>query len=396
MTLQVNIIGAYHSKFGNRKEDDLYSLYRESLNGALKDADVSAKEIDAVFVGNYSGGSFNQQENIAPYGINIQDDLRFKPMYRVETACTSGSSAIQMAAMAIQSGQIKRAAVVGIEKMNNLPTNDVARILSMATLWPEEGDKGVNAPCMFAELAQGWMKKFGFSEEHLHYWLTKIAAKAYENGSQNPVAHIQKPRSAEEIINLAEEKNPVIHSPLHLHDCSLISDGSAALILEADGVAERKESVAIKSFYNASDFLGSFGKHKSDHFLEGASVAVKKVLKDANITINEAQMAEVHDCFTITELLSYSALGLARPGREFEILEQKEVYPGGKIAINSSGGLKSKGHPIGATGVAMHAHIYKQLTNRPYGINIDNAEIGLTLNIGGSGTSNCASVLIRK
>lgn len=396
MSIQVNIIGAFHSRFGNHEEEDLYSLYTECLSGAIEDAQVKAKDIDAVFVGNYSGGGFNQQENIAPYGINIIPELRFKPLYRVETACTSSSSAIHMAIMAIKSGEINRAAVVGLEKMNSQSTKEVSRILSQATYWPDEGEKGVNAPCMFADLAKGWMKKYGFNEERLHDWLAEIAAKAYANGEKNPVAHIRKARSKEEILALPNEKNPVINDPLRLHDCSLISDGSAALILEAADLTRREDAVRIKSFFNASDYLDSFGKNKSDHYLEGAAVAIKKVLNDAGMSINNIQMAEVHDCFTITELLIYSALGLTRPGREFEALEDKIVYPQGKLVINSSGGLKSKGHPIGATGVAMHAHIYKQLTEDPYGINISNAEAGLVLNIGGSGTSNCASVLLRQ
>lgn len=396
MAEKINIIGAFHSRFGNLESENLYSLFSQSLNGAIADAELTAKDIDAIFVGNYSGGGFNQQENIAPYGINVNPQLRFKPMYRVETACTSGSSAIHMAMMAIKSGYIKRAAVVGLEKMNSLSTREVSRVLSMATHWPEEGEKGVNAPCMFADLANGWMKKFDFNEDRLRDWLSQIAAKNYQNGEKNPVAHIQKGRTAEEIMALPDEKNPVINHPLKLHDCSLISDGSAALILEAAGYSEKANEVEIKSFYNASDFLDNFGKHKSNHYLEGAAVAVKKVLAESGMTIHDIQFAEVHDCFTITELLIYSALGLTRPGREFEALDDKVVLPGGKLVVNSSGGLKSKGHPIGATGVSMHAHVYKQLIGSPYGIEVPNANAGLVLNIGGSGTSNCASILTKE
>lgn len=391
--MQVKITGAYHSRFGKLEEETLYSLYAKAAKGALEDAQTEASQIDGVFVGNYSGGSFNNQENIAPYGVNALPELRNKPLYRVETACTSGSSAIHMASMAIQSGQMKRVLVVGLEKMTSVSTKDVTLGLSKATYWQEEGDKGINAPCMFADLAKGYMKKYNIEEEQLRKWLAAIAAKNYENATENPLAHIRKARSAEEILALPDEKNPMVEYPLRLHDCSLISDGAAAMVLEA---ADTKTTgVVIKSFYNASDYLDSFGKKKSDHFLEGAQFAVNKVLKEASLSIHDIDLAEVHDCFTITELLIYSALGLTKPGEEFKMLEDQSVFKNGKLPINLSGGLKAKGHPIGATGVSMHAYIYKQLMGRAWGNQLDQPKRGLTVNIGGSGTSNCVSVLER-
>lgn len=392
MNTGVNITGAYHSGFGRLANETLYSLYEKAAKGAIKDAGLAPQAIDGVFVGNFSGGTLNNQENIAPYGVNVIADLRFKPHYRTETACTSGSSAVQMAAMAIMSGQMDRALVVGIEKMTDVSTADVTKTLALATYWPEEGDKGVNAPCMFADLAKGWMGKYKYSEAQLRKWLAQISAKAYNNGSHNPLAQIQKPRSAEDILTLPDEKNPIIHAPLRLHDCSLISDGAAAIILER-GDLKANGAVALRSFYNASDYLDCFGKHKSDHYLEGAAFAIKKVLQDANLNITDIDLAEVHDCFTITELLIYSALGLAAPGKEFEAIP--DVMAGGRLPINLSGGLKAKGHPIGATGVAMHAHIYKQLMGEAWGLQQKNAAMGITVNIGGAGTSNCVSILER-
>ncbi|UII31138.1 propanoyl-CoA acyltransferase [Fulvivirga ulvae] len=391
----VNIIGAYNSRFGKLEEESLYSLYQKAIAGALEDARRSVEDIDAVFVGNFSGGSFNNQENIASFGVNAMPGLRHKPMYRTENACASGSSAVHMAAMAIKSGMIKRALVVGLEKMTALDTKGVTRALALATFWPEEGSKDVTAPCMFAQLANGWMKKYSYTEEQLRPWLAEIGSKNYTNAAQNPLAHLQKARTAEEIMSLPDEKNPMVNTPLRLHDCSLISDGSAALVLEAEGESSEGASVALRGFYNASDYLDTFGVNKSDSFLEGASFAVKNALEQAGITIKNIQLAEVHDCFTITEMLLYSALGLTKPGREFEAIESKTVFPGGECVVNASGGLKAKGHPIGATGVSMHAYIYKQLTSQPFGLKVPDAECGLVMNIGGSGTSNCASVLTR-
>lgn len=393
MDLGVKITGAYHSQFGRLEDETLYSLYEKAAKGALEDAKVEAAAVDGVFVGNYSGGSFNHQENIAAYGVNALPELRHKPMYRTETACSSGSSAIHMAIMAIKSGMMQRVLVVGLEKMTALDIAGVTESLALATYWPEEGSKSVTAPCMFAELAKGWMQKYNFSEEQLRPWLAQIAAKAYTNAAKNPLAQLQKPRSAEDILALPEEKNPVIYDPLRLHDCSLVSDGASAVVLEASHLS--KDGVAIKSFYSAADYLDSFGKHKSNYFLEGASFAVNKALQDAGVTINDINLAEVHDCFTITELLLYSAMGIAPAGKEFEALESGLVQPDGQLPVNLSGGLKAKGHPIGATGVSMHAYIYKQLMQQAWGQQVKEANMGLVVNIGGSGTSNAVSVLER-
>lgn len=389
----VKITGAYHSKFGKLEDETLYSLYEQAAKGAIEDADIEAKHIDGVFVGNYSGGSFNNQENIAPYGINALPELRNKPFYRVETACTSGSSAIHMAMMAIKSGMMKKVLVVGLEKMTAVSTKDVTVGLAKATYWQEEGNKGVNAPCMFADLAKGYMKKYNVEEQQLQKWLAAIASKNYHNAMENSLAHIRKARTVEEILALPDDKNPMVEHPLRLHDCSLISDGAAALIIEAADA--KSDGVMITSFYNASDYLDSFGKKKSDYFLEGVQFAVSKVLKEANLSIKDIDLAEVHDCFTITELLIYSAMGLVKPGEEYKALEKKLVYKNGHLPVNLSGGLKSKGHPIGATGVSMHAYIYKQLMGQAWGNQLDQPKRGLTVNIGGSGTSNCVSVLER-
>jgi acetyl-CoA C-acetyltransferase len=392
MNLEVNITGAYHSTFGKLENETLYSLYEKAAKGAIQDADIGAAAIDGVFVGNYSGGAFNQQENIASYGVNAIPELRHKPMYRTETACSSGSSAIHMAIMAIKSGMMKRVLVVGLEKMTDLDIAGVTQALSLATYWPEEGSKSVTAPCMFADLAKGWMRNYNYSEAELRPWLAKISAKGYSNAAANPLAQLQKPKTAEDILALPNEKNPIIYQPLRLHDCSLVSDGAAALVLEDSRLSQGK-SVAIKSFYSASDYLNSFGKHKSDYFLEGAAFAVDKALKSAGLSIEDISLAEVHDCFTITELLLYSAMGIAPAGREFEALESGKVYPDGELPVNLSGGLKAKGHPIGATGVGMHAYIYKQLMQQAWGHQLKDAHTGLVVNIGGSGTSNAVSVL---
>jgi len=392
MSKNVHIIGAYNTKFGNLENDTIYSLYEEAAKGAIKDAGIEANEIDAVYVGNYSGGSFNNQEHIAPYGVNIFPELRHKPMYRAESACASGTSAIHLAEMAIKSGNANRVLVVGVEKMNSLDTKNTALALAKASYWTKEGANDYSFPGLFAEYAKGWMKQYGYSLEELQVHLAEIASKAYNFGAQNSLAHLQKARSKEDILNLPEQKNPVIADPLRLHDCSLISDGAAAIVISKEKISKSVELVATN---NVSDYLNIIDSNRSRYFLEGAAEVTKRVLKQANMSISNIQLAEVHDCFTITELLIYSAIGLAEKGKEFEALQNKDVYQGGRCVINPSGGLKAKGHPVGATGVSMHALLYKQLTDNAIGVQVENANAGLVLNIGGSGATNMASILKR-
>ena len=184
----------------------------------------------------------------------------------------------------------------------------------------------------------------------------------------------------------------MIAHPLRLHDCSLISDGAAAVILSAE---KEKDSVEIIATSSVSDYLNIVDSKRDNYFLDGAAEATKRALQQANLTIDDIQVAEVHDCFTITELLIYSAIGLTKKGKEFDALINKDVYLGGRCVINPSGGLKAKGHPVGATGVSMHALLYKQLTDNPIGAQVTNAINGLVVNIGGSGATNMVSILKR-
>ena len=313
-------------------------------------------------------------------------------MYRTENACASGTSAIHLAEMAIKSGKAKKVLVVGVEKMNSLDTENTTKALAKASYWAKEGANGYTFPGLFAEYANGWMKQYGYSLEQLQEFLAEIAAKAYDFGSQNPLAHLQKKRTKEEILNIPEEKNPMIAYPLRLHDCSLISDGAAAVILSSE---KEKDAVELLATSSVSDYLNIVDSKRDNYFLDGAAEATKRALHQANLTIDDIQVAEVHDCFTITELLLYSAIGLTKKGNEFEALQNRDVYIGGRCVINPSGGLKAKGHPVGATGVSMHALLYKQLTDNPIGAKIVNATYGLVVNIGGSGASNMVSILKR-
>lgn len=394
--MSVSILGTYHSKVGKLEDQTLYSLLVDAGKGALVDAGVSGKDIGAVFVGNFSGGGFNKQEHLAPYAIEIDKDLRFKPCIRVENACASGATAVAQAMYAIESGKIDTALVIGVEKMTTLKTAGVTGVLAMASYYPMEGEKGYTFPGLYAEFAKGYLAKYGYSVEELHDILGHITCKAHKNAMSNPLAHMHV-EYTHEFASTISEKNPIIASPLKLSDCSLVSDGAAAIVLTKTerALAMKDEVVEISEIIHASDYLSIVEGKRSNYELTAAKYAVNRALEQTSLKISDINVAEVHDCFTITELLIYEALGLAPDGKGNEALLNGDVYVGGKLPVNPSGGLKAKGHPVGATGVSMHVLIARQLLNNSIGLQVKDASIGLTLNIGGSGATNIASILKR-
>lgn len=394
--MSVSILGMSHSKVGRLEDKTLYSLLVDAGREAIKDAEVSGKDIDAIFVANYSGGGFNKQEHLAPYAVEIDESLRFKPCIRVENACASGATAVEQAIFAIESGRIKTALVIGVEKMTTLKTAGVTEVLGMASYYPEEGAKGYTFPGLYAEFAKGYMQKYGYSKEELWDTLAYITCKAHKNAMSNPLAHMHVEYELE-AVNKIHEKNPLIAEPLKLSDCSLVSDGAAALVLTTTDRAKaiKENVVEIQGIAHTSDYLSIVEGKRSKYELTAAKHAIKAAFTEANVSLKDIKVAEVHDCFTITELLIYEALGLTPDGKGREALLNGDVYLGGKLPINVSGGLKAKGHPVGATGVSMHVLVAKQLLDQAIGLQVKGADIGLTLNIGGSGATNIASILRR-
>ncbi|WIV12190.1 thiolase domain-containing protein [Proteiniborus sp. MB09-C3] len=394
--MSVSIIGTAHSKMGKLVDETLYSLLVNAGREAMKDAKVTGKDIDAVYVSNYGGPSFNKQSHLAPYALEIDPDLRFTPCTRVENACAGGSNAVKEAIYAIESGRAETVLVVGVEKMTTLKTAGVTETLALASYYPEEGAKGYTFPGLYAEYAKGYMRRYGYTTEELYDTLAHITVKAHKNAMSNPLAQMHV-EFEHEFAKTISDKNPLIADPLKLSDCSLVSDGAAALVLTKTDIAKAKKDkvVEISSIAHVTDYLSIVEGKRANYELTGAKLAVKKALEDAKVTINDINVAEVHDCFTITELLIYEALGLTEPGRGREAILNGTVHVGGKLPINASGGLKAKGHPIGATGVSMFVLIAKQLLGEAIGLQIQNAEKGLVLNIGGSGGTNISSVLTR-
>ncbi|MCF8078055.1 MAG: hypothetical protein K9K88_02120 [Desulfobacterales bacterium] len=418
---QVSIIGAYNTKFGafvekNRETGEVrdtksyYELLIEAGQGAIRDAGLDASEIDGVWIGSCSPSRFINQEHVGPLGLEVAPEaLRFVPTTRTEGACASSSVALYNAVFAMESKRFRRILVIGVEKMTLLSTGDMTQTLACSSYWPEEGAHGMTFPGLFAEYAKGYMKYYGFSLEELRKMLAAVSALSYRNGIQNPLAHFGKGSppdrmgltTAEAILNLPEGGkggNPPIAPPLRLHDCSLVTDGAAALVLAPteDARTLGRPVVELAGIAMATERLPE-SVRPNMHELMAGKVAVERSFKEAGITLGEVDFAEVHDCFTINQILSTEALGLSKDGRGgFDYMEGKYTAED-DCPINLSGGLKSKGHPVGATGASMHALAFKQLVGDPIGVAPAKGqpETGVVFNVGGSAATNCVTTLRR-
>jgi acetyl-CoA C-acetyltransferase len=414
---KVSIIGAYNTQFGNfvkkNKETgevtdlkSIYDLMLEAGRGAISDAGIDPKDIDGVWVGSCAPGIFANQEHLAAFAPEIAPDaLRFKPTYRCEDACSSGSVAVYSALYALESGRAKVALVLGVEKMNLLDTKGVTHALATCSYWPEEGAKGYTFPGLFAEYAKGYAAQYGFDRPMLAEMLATVSALNYRNGIDNPLAHFGRGgvadrlglMTAEAILALPDEKNPMIAEPLRLHDCSLVTDGAAAIVLVRDdlSLAKSEKAVKVAGLAHVNERLPISVRPNMYELMAGKR-AVQQAFAEAGITIADVDLAEVHDCFTINQLLSTEALGLSADGRAgYDYMEGRFTRDDGHCAINLSGGLKAKGHPVGATGVSMHALVYKQLVGQPIGAVPAKKQptVGVTFNVGGSSVTNCVTVL---
>ena len=408
---KASIIGAYNTAFGAFISKDkatglitdtktYYDLLIEAGRGAIADAGIEAKDIDAIYVGSCSPASFINQEHVAPIAAEIDPALRFKPMTRCECACASSSVALYDAVYAVEAGRAKNVLVIGVEKMNLLPTPQMTHVLSCCSHWPSEGALGWSFPMLFAQYAKGYQAQYKISNEELEKMLWTAGALCYKNGAENPLAHNRSgPASVEEIMKLNELdargkcKNMMIAAPLRLHDCSLVSDGAAALVITATtNVSNKARASEIAGIGHSVERLPENVRPNMYELMAGKDAAAK-AYKEAGIKASDIDLCEVHDCFTINQVLSTEALGLAADGRAgYDYLDGRFTRDD-KVAVNLSGGLKSKGHPVGATGASMHVLLHKQLIGEPIGVKAKKADIGVAFNVGGSAVTNCVTVL---
>ncbi|WP_428928830.1 acetyl-CoA acetyltransferase [Marinibacterium sp. SX1] len=383
------IAGWAHTRFGKSDSPDTESLLAEVVVPALDHAGVPAADVDGIFVGCMNNG-FSKQDFIGALPGMVAADLANTPAVRLENACATGSAALYAALDFIEAGRGKIALVVGVEKMTALPTAEVGDILLGASYRAEEADVTGGFAGLFGRIAQTYFQKYGDQSEAL----AMIASKNHVNGAQNPYAHMQKAFTVEQ-CNRVTDKNPYVAQPLRRTDCSLISDGAAAMVVVAPEIAaDLKRAIGFRATTHTNDVLAL--SRRDPTAFDGPRRAWAGSLGAAGLTLDDLDLVETHDCFTIAELLEYEAMGLAEPGKGADVIREGVSAPGGRLPVNLSGGLKSKGHPIGATGVSMHVMAAMQLAGEaPEGIQAAKADLAGVFNMGGAAVANYCSILER-
>ena len=380
------IIGWGHTPFGKFDQLDLEQLIRDAVQPALASAGLEPKDIDGIFLGHFNAG-FVAQDFTASLPAVAMPEFRHTPAVRMENACATGSAAIWAALDAMAAGRMKRTLVIGMEKMNGLKTPEVAATLIKCSYVKEEGSDPAGFAGIFGGIATSYFERFGDQSDAL----AAIAAKNHSNGMHNPYAHMRRDFGFDFCRN-PSEKNPFVSGPLKRSDCSLVSDGAAALVLSTERLSESKvPALRWRSRTQVNDFL-PMSRRDPTRF-EGAALAWQQGLAAAGASLNDLSFVETHDCFTIAELLEYEAMGLAPHGQGARLILDGVTRKDGKLPVNPSGGLKSKGHPIGATGVSQHVMAAMQLAGRAEGMQIPNARLGAVFNMGGSAVASYLSLL---
>lgn len=381
-----HIIGWGHTPFGKLDKLDLEQLIRDAVQPALDSAGLEPKDIDGIFLGHFNAG-FVGQDFTAALPAVAMPAFRHTPAVRMENACATGSAAIWAALDAMAAGRMKRTLVIGMEKMNGLATPEVAATLIKCSYVKEEGADPAGFAGIFGGIATKYFERFGDQSDAL----AAISAKNHSNGMHNPYAHMRRDFGFDFCRN-PSEKNPFVSGPLKRSDCSLVSDGAAALVLSTEPLpGARVPAIRWRSRTQVNDFLPMSLRDPTR--FEGAAMAWQKGLADAGTRIDELAFVELHDCFTIAELLQYEAMGLAPHGQGARVILDGVTRKDGKLPVNPSGGLKSKGHPIGATGVSQHVMAAMQLTGQADGMQVPGARLGAVFNMGGSAVASYLSVL---
>jgi acetyl-CoA C-acetyltransferase len=382
-----SIVGWAHTHFGKLDTETVESLISRVASEAMTDAGISADQVDEIVLGHFNAG-FSPQDFTAALVLQADPKLRFKPATRVENACATGSAAVQQAVKTINGGAARIVLVVGVEQMTKTPPAKIGRNLLRASYLPEDGDTPAGFAGVFGNIAQGYFQKYGDQSDAL----AMIAAKNHKNGVHNPYAQLRKDLGYE-FCRSEGDKNPFVAGPLKRTDCSLVSDGAAALIIADDETAmAMSKAVAIRATAHAQDFL-PMSKRDILNF-EGCGVAWQRALQSARVSLADLSFVETHDCFTIAELIEYEAMGLVPKGQGARAIKEGWTQMSGKLPVNPSGGLKAKGHPIGATGVSMHVMSAMQLRGEaPAGMQVKDTRLAGIFNMGGAAVANYVSIL---
>ena len=382
------IVGWAHTAFGRSDAPDTEALMAEVTGPALDHAGVAVEDVDGIFVGVFNNGFSDQDFQGALVGMG-NDALSRVPATRYENACATGSAALHGAMDFIASGRGKIALVVGAEKMTATPGVEVGDILLGASYRREESGVRGGFAGLFGQIAGSYFQRYGDRSEEL----AMIAAKNHHNGMQNPFAHMQRDFDVD-FCNTVSEKNPLVAGPLRRTDCSLVSDGAAALVLAAPEVAaDLQRAIRFRARTHTNEPL-ALSRRDITRF-DGARRAWDQAYAAAGVTIDDLSLVETHDCFTVAELLEYEAMGLAEPGQGGRAIREGWTTKDGRLPVNPSGGLKSKGHPVGATGVSMHVMAAMQLMGEAGGMQIPDARLVGVFNMGGAAVASYASILER-
>jgi acetyl-CoA C-acetyltransferase len=387
--MSVAIVGWAHTPFGKHDAETVESLIVRVATEALADAGIGAAEVDEILLGHFNAG-FSAQDFTASLVLQADSALRFKPATRVENACATGSAAVHQGVRAIRAGAARIVLVVGVEQMTKTPAPEIGRNLLKASYLPEDGHVQGGFAGVFGQIAAGYFQRHGDQSDAL----AMIAAKNHRNGVENPYAQMRKDLGYA-FCREESEKNPYVAGPLKRTDCSLVSDGAAALVLADQKTAlGMRRAVGLRGMAHVQDFL-PMSKRDILKF-EGGALAWQKAMADARVTLDDLSFVETHDCFTIAELIEYEAMGLTREGEGARAIEEGWTQKDGRLPVNVSGGLKAKGHPIGATGVSMHVLAAMQLAGEaPEGMQLREPRLGGIFNMGGAAVANYVSVLER-
>jgi acetyl-CoA C-acetyltransferase len=382
------IVGWAHTPFGKLAGETVESLIVRVANEALIDASIAAKDVDEIVLGHFNAG-FSAQDFTASLVLQAAPDLRFKRAARVENACATGSAAVHQGLKSIAARSARIVLVVGVEQMTTTPAADVGRNLLKASYVREEADIDGGFAGLFGKIADSYFQRWGDQSDAL----ARIAAKNHKNGVGNPYAQLRKDLGYA-FCREESDKNPRVAGPLKRTDCSPVSDGAAALVLaDADIALRLGKAIVFRAAEHVQDFLPM--SRRDVLKFEGCALAWKRALAQAGIALSDLSFAEVHDCFTIAELIEYEAMGLVPEGQGARAIAEGTVTKDGALPINPSGGLKAKGHPIGATGVSMHALAAMQLSGHAGDMQVKDAKLGGLFNMGGAAVANYVSILER-
>lgn len=381
----VLLTGWGHSRFGKLTDETLESLIVQVATEAIGNAGIEPGQIDEIYLGQFNSGMMPLAFP-SSLALQVSEQLANVPATRVENACASGSAAFQQGTKSLLAGTAKTVLVIGAEKMTHAGADVVGAALLGADYDMAGKASSTGFTGLFAEVAKHYEKRYGPVSDVLG----TIAAKNHRNGVDNPYAQLRKDLG-EEFCRTVSDKNPMVADPLRRTDCSPVSDGAAAVVLSLAPTGGATAPVRLAGFGQANDFFPTDRRDPTAFAATRASW--QRALGMAGVGLEELDFAEVHDCFTIAELLMYEAMGLTEPGQGSRAIEEGWVFKDGKLPINVSGGLKAKGHPVGATGVSQHVIAAMQLTGTAGDMQLPAARRAAVQNMGGVGIANYVSVL---